>query len=288
MLKKFVYQQRNKHLLKRLMVTGRGRPVGRLVFNSAVGLELAAHRLAEGLSGMQDNDQGAMSRNLTVLVKTFERPEILTRLLSSFRRFHPQLKIIVVDDSRNPVRVPGTQTISMPFDSGVGAGRNEGLRHIETPYLLLLDDDFVLYRQTGLLAAFNLMEQEPRIDIMGGAVVDLPFYRVADYRNAGLFPTDAQPLKPPGSMLAGLPVYDKVPQFYIARTESIRKVGWDERLKRTDHADFFTRARGVLVSVYNQDLRCLHARSLFDDHYQAFRADRCDETYLADKYPTSC
>ena len=34
----------------------------------------------------------------------------------------------------------------MPYDSGISAGRNEGLRHVTTKYVLLLDDDLVFFR----------------------------------------------------------------------------------------------------------------------------------------------
>lgn len=55
-------------------------------------------------------------------------------------------------------------------------------------------------------------------------------------------------------------------------------VGWDTALKRLDHADFFSRACGVLVTVFNREMKCLHAPEPFDHHYMAFRND-----YAADR-----
>ena len=66
---------------------------------------------------------------------------------------------------------------------------------------------------------------------------------------------------PPGSFINGLPVYNKVANFYIGRTERIRLVGWNPALKRLDHADFFTRALGILTTVFNPNLKCLHAQT---------------------------
>ena len=43
-----------------------------------------------------------------------------------------------------------------------------------------------------------------------------------------------------------------------------------------DHADFFTRALGVLTTVFNPDLRCLHARTPFDAEYMSKRMDLAD------------
>jgi len=41
--------------------------------------------------------------DLTVVVKTFQRPDALRRLLASIRRFAPSLPVYVVDDSEQPL-----------------------------------------------------------------------------------------------------------------------------------------------------------------------------------------
>ncbi|MEE4243751.1 MAG: glycosyltransferase family 2 protein, partial [Desulfopila sp.] len=222
--------------------------------------------------------------NLTAVIKTFERPKIVRRLVRSIRRFYPDLPVIVVDDSLEPTRIDGVKTIVMPYDSGVSAGRNAGVREVKTPYLLMLDDDYVFYRKTGLIQAMEIIHAESDIDILGGARIDLPFYRIVDHGQSVLFPTMRTSVLPVGSTVGGLPVYDKVAQFFIARTERIRQVMWDEELKRIDHADFFTRAKGRLVTVYFAGLRCLHAQSRFDENYLSKRLDTGDYSYLRKKY----
>jgi hypothetical protein len=212
-------------------------------------------------------------RQLTALIKTFERPRILRRLVASIKRLYPALRIVVVDDSREPSPIVGVETIVMPYDSGISAGRNEGLRHVTTPYVLVLDDDFIFYRHTRLIPALRLMERHPQVDIMGGQLVDLPFYRARRLPEGAIFPTTATPLAPLGSFSGGLRVVDKVSTFYVARTDRLAVVPWDPRLKRIDHADFFTRALGVLTTVFKPDLKCLHARTPFDDAYMSKRLD---------------
>ena len=129
-------------------------------------------------------DQTILNQHLTAVIKTFERPKALQRLLTSIKRQYPSLHIIVVDDSRNPIKLDGVETIIMPYDSGVSAGRNEGLKHVTTKYILILDDDFVFDRHAGLETALAIMEDHAEIDIMGGQVVYLPFYKTLDYRKA--------------------------------------------------------------------------------------------------------
>ena len=40
--------------------------------------------------------------------------------------------------------------------------------------------------------------------------------------------------------------HDIVPPFFLARTEAVAKVGWDQHLREMHHLDFFLRARGKL------------------------------------------
>ena len=76
-----------------------------------------------------------------------------------------------------------------------------------------------------------------------------------------------------GSTIANLPVFSKVANFFIARTHRLQLVGWDVNLKRVDHTDFFTRAKGVLTTVYNADLKCLHAPTPYSSGYMQTRND---------------
>ncbi len=222
---------------------------------------------------------------LTAIVKTFERPKTLKRLIESIRRSYPNMQIIIVDDSKTPSCFDDVETIVLPYDSGVSLGRQRALEAVKTPYVLLLDDDFIFYSETKLEAAMHKMEQNPEIDIMGGEVVNLPSCKVSEYKNAGLHPTSAQSLKAPGSMIGVMPVYDKVPNFYIARTERLKLVGWDARIKRLDHADFFTRAKGVLLSVMNKEFKILHAQTPHNRTYMQKRHDvKQDYAILRMKY----
>lgn len=266
-----IYRPRSKQLLKRLFLEGGGRWIGRPMYGAAVHAELAFHGMTDALLGSAGQDVAFLNENLTAVIKTFERPKILARLVRSIRRFYPRLPVIVVDDSRQPVPLPGVDYVTLPYDSGLSAGRNAGVERVRTPYLLLLDDDYVFCRHTQLERALAVLESEPRIDILGGARVDLPFYRVPDYREAALYPTAARPVLPPGSEVASLPVFEKVAQFYVARTAGIRKVMWDESYKRYDHAMFFTRARGVLLTVYDKEFRVLHAQDPFNRAYMEKR-----------------
>ncbi|MBN1260001.1 MAG: glycosyltransferase [Anaerolineae bacterium] len=259
--------------VRRLLLKSPLRPFAGIAFRTLVALELTAVRVLDTLGGPEKAPGDGDLSLLTAIVKTFERPRAVARLVESLRRLYPDLRLLVVDDSREPAPLPGVEWITLPYDSGVSAGRSAGLQRVQTPFTLLLDDDFVFYRHSGVRAAFSAMQQYPEIDIMGGAALQLPHFHAPDYRTAGLYPTTAAPVRPIGSHIGPFPVYDKVPNFYIARTGRLRLVDWDPQIKRMDHADFFTRARGVLTSVYNEKLRCLHAQTPFDAHYMQHRGN---------------
>ncbi len=112
-------------------------------YAAVVGSELLASRVLDATLSHRPAMPRGQLPNLTAIIKTFERPRILRRLVSSIRRLYPDLKVIVADDSRSPVPVDGVTTIELPYNTGLTAGRNAALREVVTPYFLLLDDDFV-------------------------------------------------------------------------------------------------------------------------------------------------
>ncbi|HEY3804323.1 MAG TPA: glycosyltransferase [Kofleriaceae bacterium] len=258
----------NRHALRRLAVDGPLRPLAGPIHELAVRAELAVAKALPAIPVDRSLDD-----QLTILIKTFERPHIVRRLIDSIRLGYPSLPIIVADDSRVPIALPGIETIALPFDSGVSAGRQAGLAHVRTPFVMVADDDFVFLRSTALAPALAKVAGNPLIDILGGQLVDLPQLRFREPPLGQIFATRAEPLVPIGSTIDGLLVCDKVANFYVARTERLRLVGWDAALRRIDHADFFTRALGVLVSVFDRELRALHAQTPFDAAYMKHRLD---------------
>lgn len=258
--------------------------IGKPLFVSMVAVELRWERLLDMLYHPKFEHQ-LVDERVTAVVKTFERPRELKRLIKSIRQFYPNMRIIVVDDSRKPSKIDGVISIEMPYDSGVSAGRNMAVSQVETKYLLLLDDDFVFYRKTDLEPAVKKMDNHADVDIMGGKVLTLPLYTSDKYERDSLHPTTREATMPHGSSIGGMAVQDKVANFYIAKTESIKRVGWDARIKRLDHADFFTRAKGVLTTVFNPEFKVLHAQTPFNKAYMRKRnAYEEDQKLLYEKY----
>ncbi len=222
------------------------------------------------LSGTRNFKPDNLNSLLTIIIKTYERPHIAQRLIKSIRRKYPNIKIIVVDDSKKPQQFSGAETIHIPFDSGVGSGRNAALAQVKTPLFLNLDDDFVFYKNTDLGSAVERMLQYDKIDIMGGWLINLPFFRLSG-PGGYIVPQTPARVTFPEKEVGPFKVYQKVPQFYIGVTSRVALVKWDTGIKCLDHGAFFGRAAGVLRVVFNEDLKILHARTPFDLRYSKRR-----------------
>lgn len=262
--------------------TGRQRPVLRWAYERAVALETGIADLLHGRRAGGPVDPG----NVTLVVKTFERPAVLQRMLRSVRRVYAG-PIIVADDSAREFRTEdaSVRVLRLPFDSGIGVGRNALLDAVETEFVFMADDDMHLLPDFDVQRPIDYLQRNPEVDLCGGRVIHLPLWRTADYSGARLFAYRGEPRVREGVVIDGLPVTYKAPNFYVARTEQVRAVRYDDRLKRQDHNDFFTSAFGQLVCVIDRRMVCLHAHSFFDVHYQSFRMNTgADHAYLSAKW----
>ena len=251
-------------------------------FATAVAAETAAARVWAGRRSVEPYAGG----DVTVVVKTFERPATLRRMLASVRRVFAG-PILVADDSRRPVQLdlPGVRVLRLPFDSGIGAGRTALLAAAESEFALMCDDDFILLPDFAIARAVAYLRRNLGIDLYGGRVINVPQWTSTDYHQQALLATPGVPLERQGTLIDGLPVLYKVPNFYLARTAAARSVGYDPLLKRIDHNDFFTTAYGRIVCVQDRAWVCLHAQTHFDAHYQSFRTDlAADFDHLARKW----
>lgn len=183
-------------------------------------------------------------KNITAIIKTFERPAAVQRLVQSIRLYYPDLRILVGDDSKDPQPVEGAELLALPHDIGLSAGRNRLVDAVETEYTLLLDDDFVFEPSTRIELLFAPLE----------AGFDLASGRVSNEDYHGLLMRNGQTLhylfREKRRVQRGYPVYDMTWNFFLARTEALRAVRWDEELKLAEHTDFFLRGmqRPLLVT----------------------------------------
>jgi glycosyltransferase involved in cell wall biosynthesis len=236
-------------------------------------------------SGLED-----VQRNVTVLVKTYERPDSLRRLVASIRRFYPAIPILVVDDSEEPLQpVPQeiTRYIHLPHDSvGVAGGRNYALRHVETEYVLISDDDLLFESRTDLGRMLGTL-RTTRFGVVSCKCLDHDPWRPVRlgfrrFEGSAEVVDDmvVRRLGAASGRMDGLPVYDVVAQFFMARTDTLGEDPWDASLAvGVEHVEFFwqLQKRGVLSTLLT-DVVVQHYPEL-PPRYHRVRARRREESF---------
>jgi len=187
---------------------------------------------------------------LTAIVRNFERPKALRRLVRSIRRFYPQLRILIADDSIEPQPLQGLEQISLPSDSGRSACQNALLARLRTPYFLLLDNTAELHRGSHIEKLLQLVVDD-KLDIAAGDVTGcqrklLLFTKRQHRPEHGLCEIAGNQLtlrRGHRSQGEGFLWCDLVGNFYVARTNKVRTIGgWDPELRDDEREEFFVRA----------------------------------------------
>lgn len=236
-------------------------------------------------------DADLVAKNVTFLFKSFERQKQARALVKSIRKYYPGTRMVIADDSSSPLQIPSIAgdltVIQMPFNSGLSKGLNLALAEVNTPFLMRMDDDELLTRHVNLASELRFLHSHPEVDLVGIPCIDackpisvkkgIQAYSKFDMRAAPL------PLKIPNGTVVDEEhiVFGKVPNIFLARTESVKKVGWDDNIRMIDHHDFFYRAAGILVSVLSMNSVVFHNHNFFSPHYNRYRSDwKGDAAYL--------
>lgn len=227
-----------------------------------------------------------MEKNLTIVIKTFERKKSLKRLLNSLEKYYKNIKIIIADDSKKSYKEEILKEYSkkldidyyiLEFDSGLSKGRNFLLNKVETEYFLLCDDDFEFYEKSDLKNAYNKIIKY-NLDILGGSCSNI----IAPTSVINILKILRKPKRLFNYILkqgenyiynAKIKIEDKkiyidrknnyyskkedviitdmVQNFFIGKTESIKKIlGWQpDELKMGEHSIFFIRAKQAGLNV---------------------------------------
>lgn len=218
--------------------------------------------------------------DVTAIIKTFERPACLDRLIRSIRRFYPRLRIIVADDGFQPSPRADVDYVRLPPDVGLSAGRNALLAQVRTPYFLLLDDDLKFTHETQIEQLLAVAREAP------GTIAGGTYLRCK--RKFGVWvQRRPQPyhgvLEQTGDQLAFRDGWhsqqtdhchcDVVHNFYVARADDIRQLGgWNPRLKLNDHVEFFVRAKAAGLHVsYCPDVVVEHWNTDSPRKYSQYR-----------------
>ncbi|XP_045840801.1 beta-1,4 N-acetylgalactosaminyltransferase 2 isoform X1 [Meles meles] len=187
---------------------------------------------------------------VTVATKTFLRPHKLMTMLRSLREYYPDLTVIVADDSKEPLKINDkhVEYYPMPFGKGWFAGRNLAISQVTTKYVLWVDDDFLFTSDTKIEVLVDVLEKT-ELDVVGGSVLGNVFQfklLLEKSQNGDCLHRRPGSFRP----LDGFPrcvVTSGVVNFFAAHTERLQRVGFDPRLQRVAHSEFFIDGLGSLL-----------------------------------------
>jgi GT2 family glycosyltransferase len=196
---------------------------------------------------------------LTAIIRTFDRPQALKRLVKSIRKFHPTMKVLVADDGIEATSCKQADCFRLPSEKGQAAAHNALLARVRTPYFLLLDDRSELHRESQLPTLVDLVASD-RLDIAAGSLVSC--------QTKFWFFTKRKPIAEHGlleiagdrvALIAGSRSQgdgfwwcDLVANYFVARTDRVRAMGgWDPELRDDSREEFFFRAHrhGIRVGI---------------------------------------
>jgi hypothetical protein len=180
-----------------------------------------------------------------ILIKAGGRDRCLSDLIASIRAYYPGAAIAVGDDSPSPrVRQDVERFLILPEDCGLAYARNHLVQTSTRPYVVLMDDDFLVTERTRIDRLWDALHSggPNQYDLVAGRVhrpVDIPNYfgrlAVAD-GVLRIEPVDAVA----EASHCDLNVMEN---FFIASRAALLRCPWDARLKVGEHLDWCLRAK---------------------------------------------
>ncbi|KAM4721954.1 beta-1,4 N-acetylgalactosaminyltransferase 2-like isoform 2-T2 [Rhinophrynus dorsalis] len=185
-----------------------------------------------------------ISSMVTITTKTFLRYNKLRILIKSIRQLYPDVKIIIADDNENPEKIveANVEQYFMPFAKGWFAGRNLAVSQVGGK---LDGNDF----------KFKILYQEG--DDEGGCLHRRSghYNKIDGFSNCVL-----------SSVVANL---------FLAHTRKVLAVGFDPKLDRVAHSEFFFDGFGSLRVGSCNDIGVSHQKRIqqLESNYNKFRYD---------------
>ncbi|XP_040187689.1 beta-1,4 N-acetylgalactosaminyltransferase 2-like isoform X1 [Rana temporaria] len=193
---------------------------------------------------------GNISSLVTIATKTFLRYDMLRKLIKSIRLYYPDIKVIVADDNDELEKIedPNVEQYFMPFAKGWFAGRNLAVSQVTTKYFLWVDDDFLFTEETKIEKLVDVLEGTD-LDVVGGNVAGNHFSITLLLEEGDDKGDCLHWEKGAYHQIEGFPncvLCSGVVNFFLAHTERVLGVGFDPKLNRVAHTEFFIDGLGRL------------------------------------------
>lgn len=235
-------------------------------------------------------------KNLTAIIVTFLRDEYLHICVDSLWRQYPGINIIIGDQNPSKEKKEyfenmGIRYIELEYDCGLCKARNELVKLVNTDYILIGDDDFKYDKRSKVDEMLELIETHDNIDLIGGRISEggqIKNYQgfIEEYDKHFIY----KPLDNVDTVI--IREVDLTFNFFVARTEAVKAVKWDEQIKVAyEHSSFFIDfKRAGYKASFISDAIVIHKPALSnlsgDNHkkYKTFRSRKSDKKRFFEKY----
>lgn len=219
-----------------------------------------------------------MHDDIAHIIPTHERPAVAQRLVDSILWQWPEASVYVCDDSRTPTTYDDATTVpAQAYDIGLSAKRNALVAATSEPYLMLWDDDYVATPDTELWRFYELLEAREEIGVVGGEWLlgkQRQIWFTGRVDAEGPIKRHRPPQEPPSRLETsrGLIRYhdvDFVPNWLMARRETLEMAPWDEELKLQEHIEFFCRMAAIRAQHGSDDTDAGRRAQQWRERYEA-------------------
>jgi hypothetical protein len=223
-----------------------------------------------------DVDVLVYSRMVTVITHTHGRKDSVEALHASVQEYFPGTLVYASTDGEATATLPPYPHIVnntllwlyLPFDSGLSVARNQLMLLAPTPYVHVIDDDFLLTSESRM---------DTLLAILHGSSFDIAAPRVAMHGEGGmknepahrqfkgiLTVEDSALVLSEGTrgMYEGCEHVDFVPNDFLAKRAPLLLSPWEAELKLGESEEFFLRAQQAGIKVLFCDaVRVEHKQS---------------------------
>ena len=243
-----------------------------------------------GKPEISEEDRANVGENVTFIYKSFNRQKKAEKLYHCIKAYYPNAQVVIADDSKQPLEIvnmaEGDTIIHLPFNTGISRGLIAALAEVKTPYTMRMDDDELLTPESNIHEQLAYLQKHSEVDLVGiQAKHHHPERGAAGYSRIRM---NRRLTIPAGTVVDGREVVYKTANIFVARTDMLRKVGYDPNIYLIDHHEFFYRAAGQIVCVQDPHSYVLHCHNHFEKGDREGYRERLqqDMQYISRKHGT--
>jgi GT2 family glycosyltransferase len=250
-------------------------------------------------------------KNITAIIINFLREPYLFECIKSLKSKYPDMPVLVGENGKYSIKKKkeieslgkDIKYINIGWDAGVCKARNKLIKNVKTDYVLIGDDDFKYYEKSDIKAMEDFLENNKDIDLIAGRIVEdgkLKNYqgyihKYDDHFKYEKLDLDFLNFKKCKKSELLYKECDLTFNFFVARTEVIKKTKWDEEIKVAyEHSSFFIdfKKNGYKVA-FTPNILVLHKPNLGfkklenKEDYKVFRNRRSDKKRFFERFNIS-